>query len=56
MATVSDSSLVRVIEPLTTQVTVPVTAEIGPQQPPAETETSEPEPQPAKKNASPVRH
>ena len=50
VAVVSDASLVRVIEPLTTQVTVPVTAEIGPQQP---TEESE---QPAKKNANPVRH
>jgi hypothetical protein len=30
VATVSDSSLVRVVEPLTVQVTVPVTPEIGP--------------------------
>jgi YbbR domain-containing protein len=57
VAVVSDSSLIRVIEPLTTQVTVPVTAEIGPQ-PLTETDTSaEPQPQPAtKKNANPVRH
>ena len=51
VAVVSDASLVRVIEPLTTQVTVPVTAEIGPQ-PLAEAA----EPQPTKKNANPVRH
>jgi hypothetical protein len=31
---VSDSPLVRVISPLTTQVTVPVLAEVGPNQPP----------------------
>ena len=30
VAVVSDSSLVRIIEPLTTQVTVPVIPEIGP--------------------------
>ena len=51
VAVVSDASLIRVMEPLTTQVTVPVSAEIGPQQ---LTETSEP--QPTKKNANPVRH
>jgi YbbR domain-containing protein len=51
VAVVSDASLVRVIEPLITQVTVPVTAEIGPQ---PLTETAEP--QPTKKNANPVRH
>ena len=58
VAVVADASLVRVIEPLTTQVTVPVNAEIGPQL----TETgeqgaanSEQEKAP-KKNASPVRH
>jgi len=37
VAVVSDSSLVRVIEPLTTQVTVPVSAEIGPTAPATET-------------------
>ena len=55
-AVVSDASLVRVIEPLTTQVTVPVTAEIGPQ---PLTETEEPQPtttSTTKKNANPVRH
>jgi YbbR domain-containing protein len=52
VAVVSDASLIRVIEPLTTQVTVPVGAEIGPQ-PLTDTE---PEPQPTKKNANPVRH
>jgi hypothetical protein len=51
VAVVSDASLVRVIEPLATQVTVPVVAEIGPQ---PLTETAEP--QPTKKNANPVRH
>jgi YbbR domain-containing protein len=35
VAVVSDSPLVRVVAPLTTQVTVPVLAEIGPNQPPA---------------------
>jgi YbbR domain-containing protein len=51
VAVVSDASLVRVIEPLNVQVTVPVSAEIGPPSPP------EPiEPQPTKKNANPVRH
>ena len=39
-AVVSDSSLVRVVDPLTTQVTIPVTAAIGPM-PPAETATTE---------------
>lgn len=39
VAVVSDSSLVRVIEPLTTQVTVPVSAEIGPAAPVTETTT-----------------
>lgn len=51
VAVVSDASLVRVIEPLTTQVTVPVAAEIGPQ---PLTETAEP--QSTKKNANPVRN
>jgi YbbR domain-containing protein len=36
VAVVSDAPLVRIIEPLTTQVTVPVYAEVGPN-PPAET-------------------
>jgi len=39
VAVVSDSSLVRVIEPLTTQVTVPVSAEIGPAAPAEATAT-----------------
>ena len=39
---VSDSSLIRIIEPLTTQATVPVNPEIGPVAPvPAATDTSE---------------
>jgi len=54
VAVVSDASLVRVIEPLNTQVTVPVTAEIGPP-PVTDTETAEPQPT-TKKNANPVRH
>jgi len=33
VAVVSDSPLVRIISPLTTQVTVPVLAEVGPAQP-----------------------
>ena len=58
VAVVSDAPLVRVIEPLTTEVTVPVTAEIGPQ---PLTESSAPattssDPQKTKKNANPVRH
>ena len=40
VAVVSDSPLVRVISPLTTQVTVPVLAEIGPEPPPTATDTS----------------
>jgi len=36
VAVVSDTPLVRIIEPLTTQVTVPVFPEVGPT-PPAET-------------------
>lgn len=39
VAVVSDSPLVRVVSPLTTQVTVPVLAEIGPN-PPPETDTT----------------
>ncbi len=37
VAPVSDSSLVRVVEPLSVQVTVPVTAEVGPTPPTTET-------------------
>jgi hypothetical protein len=40
VAVVSDSPLVRVIAPLTTQVTVPVLAELGPN-PPASVTTEE---------------
>ena len=40
VAVVSDSSLVRVISPLTTQVTVPVLAEMGPNQPATDTTTT----------------
>lgn len=40
---VSDSSLIRIIEPLATQATVPVNPEIGPIAPPTET-TDEPAP------------
>jgi len=40
VAVVSDSPLVRVISPLTTQVTVPVLAEIGPSPPPSQTDTT----------------
>ena len=39
VAVVSDTPLVRVIEPLTTQVTVPVFAEVGPNPPPELTTT-----------------
>ena len=49
VAPVSDSSLVRVIEPLSVQVTVPVTPEIGPAAP-AETTSTE------SKHENPVRH
>jgi YbbR domain-containing protein len=56
VAVVSDASLVRVIEPLTTQVTVPVIAEIGPQPVTETATTAEPQPQATKKNANPVRH
>jgi YbbR domain-containing protein len=56
VAVVSDASLVRVIEPLTTQVTVPVIAEIGPQPVTETAATEEPQPQATKKNANPVRH
>jgi len=40
VAVVSDSPLVRVISPLTTQVTVPVLAEVGPSPPPTQTDTT----------------
>jgi len=40
VAVVSDTPLVRIIEPLTTQVTVPVLPEVGPT-PPAETATTD---------------
>ena len=40
VAIVSDTPLVRVVEPLTTQVTVPVLAEVGPN-PPAETSATQ---------------
>lgn len=40
VAIVSDSPLVRVVAPLTTQVTVPILAEIGPNPPSAESGTS----------------
>lgn len=39
VAVVSDSPLVRIISPLTTQVTVPVLAEVGPE-PPTQTDTT----------------
>jgi hypothetical protein len=45
VAVVTDSPLVRVISPLTTQVTVPVLAEVGPNPPrPAATDTATPQP------------
>lgn len=40
VAIVSDSPLVRVVTPVTTQVTVPILAEIGPNQPAPQTGTS----------------
>ena len=42
VAVVSDSPMVRVISPLTTQVTVPVLAEVGPNPPSDTAETTEP--------------
>ncbi len=42
VAVVSDSPLVRVVAPLTTQVTVPVLAEIGPNPPPSVERRAEP--------------
>jgi hypothetical protein len=61
VAIVTDSPLVRVIEPALTQVMVPITAEIGPQAPPTETapdtETAPPEKETKKgKHESSVRH
>ena len=58
---VTDSPLLRVIDPALTQVTVPITAEIGPQPPPtdtaAESETPAPEKEAKKgKHESSVRH
>jgi YbbR domain-containing protein len=50
VAVLSDLSLVRVIEPLTAQVTVPVNPEIGPMQPAETTETQQ------TKHESSVRH
>jgi YbbR domain-containing protein len=44
VAIVSDSSLIRIIEPLTTQATVPVNPEIGPVAPATATD-AEPEPE-----------
>ena len=40
VAVVSESPLVRVVQPLTTQVTVPILAEVGPNPPSTETGTS----------------
>lgn len=51
-AVVSDSPLVRVIEPINAQVMVPVTAEIGPQQPAGETSDTTKK----SKDESPLRH
>ena len=43
VAVVSDTPLVRVLEPLTTQVTVPVYAEVGPPEPAPPPTTTQPE-------------
>jgi hypothetical protein len=40
VAIVSDSPLVRIVSPLTTQITVPVLGEIGPNPPPATSDTA----------------
>ena len=58
---VTDSPLIRVIDPNATQVTVPVTADIGPQAPPTDTaddsEAAPPPKEPKKgKRESSVRH
>jgi YbbR domain-containing protein len=52
VAVVSDSSLIRIIEPLTTQATVPVNPEIGPVAPLTSTTetTGEPSPETKEKN------
>jgi YbbR domain-containing protein len=55
VAVVSDSSLIRIIEPLMTQVTVPVTGDVGPVAP-AATETTSTSEKTTKKDESPVRH
>jgi YbbR domain-containing protein len=55
VAVVSDSSLIRIIEPLMTQVTVPVTGEVGPLAP-AAAETTTTSEKTTKKDESPVRH
>lgn len=44
VAVISDTPLVRVISPLTTQVTVPVLAEVGPNPPSTDTTVTETEP------------
>lgn len=54
VAVVSDSTLIRVVEPLLANVTVPVTEEVGPALETTDTtDTSEKKP---KKNETPVRH
>lgn len=56
VAVVSDSSLIRIVEPLMTQITVPVIEEAVPATP-AETETtSTSSEKKTKKNENPVRH
>jgi len=52
----TDSPLVRVIDPPAVEVTVPVTAEIGPQQPPAETTTAESNTAPPEKETKKSKH
>ena len=49
LAVVSDSALVRVISPLTTQVTVQVLAEVGPTPPPEAEAESQPAKSPKRK-------
>jgi hypothetical protein len=49
VAVVSDSSLIRIIEPLTTQATVPVNPEIGPVAPLTTTTTETAEEKPPEK-------
>lgn len=55
VAVVSDSSLIRIVEPLMTQVTVPVTSDVTPTAP-TTTETTSPSEKTTKKDESPVRH